>query len=454
VDALSSIGKRLRPASCIPIVHEYDPQSAMKTRSLRILMVSNKCPPDFDGGFELRAFQIAQALRGRGHEVELVTSCFRETFTGERKDPPWVHRIFRYVPVSKIKGPLRHVERILRLFESTWVAGENVPAMEEFLRGRDFDLAYCFGMLRISFAVAEPIQRRGIPILWHAGGPCIADHFFHFPKRFPGYEIGMRLFTRGWYAVEKRVEFRHVAYVSTFLRDRERERGHVPQNSYIISRGIDFPLATDPGRERKQPPTFFLACRIDPTKGIHHVAAAAGMLHRQRPELAWKIEIAGASFRPHYRAEIEARISREGVRDRLHFLGQLSRAEVIAHMKSATAFIFSSIYGEPFSSTIIESMACGTPLIGADDGSILEVVEPGVSALVYRKAEPAELAALMARVLDDPALAQRVAEAGLETIRTRYTIDRILDLTEQTFQSVIDDQAARTIPATLSPANA
>jgi glycosyltransferase involved in cell wall biosynthesis len=142
------------------------------------------------------------------------------------------------------------------------------------------------------------------------------------------------------------------------------------------------------------------------------------------------------------------------VRARISFPGQLGRAEVIARMKSATAFIFSSVYGEPFSSTIIESMACGTPLIGADDGSIMEVVDPGVSALVYRKNEPAELAAHMERVLDDPAHAQKVAAAGVETIRERYTLDQILALTEETFARVIADQATRPVPAHLTPANA
>ena len=419
------------------------------TKRLRILLVTNKCPPDFDGGYELRAFQIAQALRERGHEVDIVTSKYRDTFVGERRGPAWVHRLFRYVPVSCVKGPLRHFDRLAKLFESTWVAGENVPAMEEFLRGREYDLAYCFGMLRISFAVAEPIQRRGIPILWHAGGTCIADHFFHHAKKVPGYEIAMRLFTHGWYAAERRVEFRHVAYVSTFLRDRERERGHLPPHSYIISRGIDFPLAPDVDRPRTQPPVFFLAARLDATKGTHIAAAAAALLAKKRPGLAWKIEFAGTTFVPAYREKIEAEVAREGLGGRVAFLGQLDRAEVLARMKSATAFIFSSIYGEPFSSTIIESMASGTPLIGADDGSILEVVEPGVSALVYRKNDPADLAANMERVLTDPALAQRVAAAGVQTIRTRYTLDRILDLTEETFERVLDDHAktSREIPA-------
>ena len=51
---------------------------------LRILLVTNKCPPDFDGGYELRAFQIAQALRARGHELDVVTSRYRPTFHGEK----------------------------------------------------------------------------------------------------------------------------------------------------------------------------------------------------------------------------------------------------------------------------------------------------------------------------------------------------------------------------------
>ena len=67
----------------------------------------------------------------------------------------------------------------------------------------------------------------------------------------------------------------------------------------------------------------------------------------------------------------------------------------------------------------------------------VEVAEPGVSALVYRKNEPAELAAYMANVLDDPALAQRLATAGLATVRARYTLDRILEQTEAAFAEVI-----------------
>jgi hypothetical protein len=47
-----------------------------------------------------------------------------------------------------------------------------------------------------------------------------------------------------------------------------------------------------------------------------------------------------------------------------------------------------------------------------------------------------------------------VAAAGIETIRARYTIDRILDLTERTFAAVLADHAARTPSATPATLNA
>jgi glycosyltransferase involved in cell wall biosynthesis len=316
--------------------------------------------------------------------------------------------------------------------------------MEAFLKAhhdaKPYDIVYAFGMLRVSFAVLRPVTQRGIPVLHHAGGTCIADHFYHWPKKYPGYGPAMRLFTRGWYLREHQIDRRHVAYVSTFLRDREEERGHVAPNRYIISRGIDFPLAKDVDRPRTLPPTFLTAARIDAQKGIHNVIAACGILFKKRPDLSWQYHLAGESLDPGYRAACEKQIAEVGISERVKFVGRLQRAELLAAMRNATAFVFSSIYGEPFSSTIIESMACGTPLIGARDGSILEVATPGTDALVYDKNSPEQLAAHMETVLTQPDRARALALAGLATVEARYTIDRILDLTESVMLRVIADK--------------
>ena len=406
-------------------------------KRLRILMVSNKCPPDFDGGYELRAFQIAQALRARGHALDFVTSRYRPTYLGVRQDPEWVHRIFRYSGPSKVSGLARKIDRITQFIKGTTVAAENAPALDAFLDGREYDIAYCFGLVRIGFATTAPLTRRGIPILWHAGDAHLVDRFVDWPKKIPGYDLALRLFAGAWWAREKAVDFANIAVVSEFLRRRFEGCGLPIRRLRVISRGIDFPLADGPGRERDTPPTFLMASRLDPQKGIHHAIAALGQLRQRRPELEWRLVIAGQPMTPGYLAELRQQAAQAGIGERIEFPGRLPHAEVLARMRRATAFLFCSTYGEPFSSTIIESLACGTPLVGSDDGSILEVIEPEKSGLVYEKEKPAQLSAHLERLLDDPALRERLALAGLHTIATRYTIDRILELTESVFGEVI-----------------
>jgi len=49
-------------------------------------MVSNKTPPDYDGSYELRAFQIENALRERGHNADMATGFLRPGFKLEEPE--------------------------------------------------------------------------------------------------------------------------------------------------------------------------------------------------------------------------------------------------------------------------------------------------------------------------------------------------------------------------------
>lgn len=412
---------------------------------MRILLVTNKCPPDFDGGYELRAFQLAQALRARGHALDVVTSAYRPAYQGDRQDPPWVHRIFRYASPSKLTGLARAVDRITQFVKGTRVASENAPALERFLEGREYDIAYCFAFVRIGFATSQVLTRKGIPILWHAGDAHLVQRFADWPRKIPGYDLAMRIFAGDWWAQEKSIDLENIAVVSEFLRDKFSGRGLPVKRLRVISRGIDFPLATGEDQERDAPPTFLTASRLDPQKGIHHVITACGLLRRKHPHLPWRLHIAGQPMNPGYMRELQAMAKDGGVADRVEFLGRLPHSEVLARMRRATAFIFASVYGEPFSSTIIESLACGTPLLGSDDGSILEVVAPGEQALIHRRNSPEELAANLERILLEPQLKQSLRAAGLRRIAERYTMDRILEQTEAVLNEIVD--ARRSSPA-------
>jgi glycosyltransferase involved in cell wall biosynthesis len=414
----------------------------MKTSSrYRILMVSNLCPPDYDGGYELRAHQVAAALRERGHVVDLVTSRYRAEFTGPKRDESWVHRIFEYVPVSNSKTVWRYVDRVPRRIACTVVARSNVPAMRAFLAGREYDIAYCFGLQRISLATVLPVVERNIPILWHAGDGYLADHLYAFRKNVTGYHAALSVLAAKWYRVERElIDYRNIAFVSEFLRDECAGKGLKPRNAFVISRGFEGQLQQDVERDRETPPVFFIACRIDPNKGIHVAVSAAGALQARRPDLQWKLHIAGGA-NSGYINDINKLIAAHRLAGRVEILGQLPRAEVLAKMRTASAFLSCAVYGEPFAGTIVEALASGTPLIGSNVGAIREVVEPGRSALVYEREDHEALSRHMESILVDKARALSLAQSGLQVVSARYTLEHILDQTERVFGKVIANHA-------------
>jgi glycosyltransferase involved in cell wall biosynthesis len=404
---------------------------------VNILMVSNKTPPDYDGGYELRAFQIANALRERGHNVDMATSFLRPGFKLEAPEPDWVHRIFKFVPISDKSGVARKMDAAWRRVLCTNVAAHNVPAMSEFLKDRSYDLAYCFGLHRISLASAYPITEKGIPILWHAGGTYIVDQLHRWPSEMPGFKFAMNTAARKWYELEKQVDYSNIAYVSEFLKGYFEEHGMSVPHPYVISRGADFEPLKDVDRHRQQPPLFFMASRLDREKGIDTAVSAVGLLKSRRPDLDWRLEIGGKPGDQSYRDELDRLAENLDVADRITFLGKLTRDQVLEKMRVATAFVSCSRYGEPFAGTIIETLASGTPLIGSIDGSIKEVVEHEKSALLFERDDAQTLSQHLERVLTDPAMAQRIALAGTEVIETRYTLAKILDQTERTFGEVV-----------------
>jgi glycosyltransferase involved in cell wall biosynthesis len=280
-------------------------------------------------------------------------------------------------------------------------------------------------------------MRRQIPLLWHAGDNYIADHFYHWPKTMLGYSSGLNLFAKKWYDLEKRLDYRFVAFVSEYLRDEASEKGFRPQTSFVIPRGFDGPLGWDVERPKTDPPHFFMACRLDPHKGIHEAIEAAAQLAARRPDLKWRLEIAGKSYSG-YQDQLKTLIQTRGLDGRVLLLGQIPRSDVLTKMRQAVAFLSCSIYGEPFAGTIIETLATGTLLIGSRAGSILEVAAPDKSALIYEIGDIAALSRHMERAIIDPESRNRIATEGVNVIENRFTLDKILDLTESTFSEVIN----------------
>ncbi|WP_280402757.1 glycosyltransferase [Nocardia carnea] len=133
-----------------------------------------------------------------------------------------------------------------------------------------------------------------------------------------------------------------------------------------------------------------------------------------------------------------------GVRDRVHLLGQVPRAEMAPLLRSADVAVCTPWY-EPFGITPLEAMACGVPVVAAAVGGLTDTVVDGVTGTLVTPQAPDELADAVRELLDAPATRAKFGAAGRERVESRYSWDRITVETQRAYRRVV---AAAGLPET------
>src|SRR6202023_4031728 len=111
--------------------------------------------------------------------------------------------------------------------------------------------------------------------------------------------------------------------------------------------------------------------RISPEKAPDRairIAAQAGM----QLKIAAKIDRVD---RDYFKAEIEPLLAQPHV----EFIGEIGEHEKAEFLGNAAGLLFPIAWPEPFGLVMIEAMACGTPIIAFDNGSVPEGLEDGVT---------------------------------------------------------------------------
>ncbi|HEY6958667.1 MAG TPA: glycosyltransferase family 4 protein [Candidatus Limnocylindria bacterium] len=105
--------------------------------------------------------------------------------------------------------------------------------------------------------------------------------------------------------------------------------------------------------------------------------------------------------------------------DRVRYVGNAGPDERDALLGSAFALVHLVNFAEPFGLSMVEAMACGTPVIGRRRGSVAEVVDEGVTGFVVDDVAGALAALERVPSLDRPAIRARCAE--------RFSRDRMVE---------------------------
>jgi phosphatidyl-myo-inositol alpha-mannosyltransferase len=373
-------------------------ESTQDERPLRIALVTEYYYPHLGGVCEHVHF-FAREARRRGHHVDVITSNIPGA-----EPQPHVIRLGRSQPVYANGSQARIT------------LGWNLRRdMRRVLRQGQYDVVHVHSPL-------TPV----LPVLAIEEAECPVVGTFHtyFDRSF-GYTVGRRFFQKRLDMLSAAIA---VSHSTTVALDR-----YFEADWRIIPNGIDtdvfHPSAPPPPGITNDVPTILFLGRFDPRNGLTTLidsfrrVKAKGSRGRQ----ARLVVVGDGPLREHYYKQAN------GDRD-IRFVGAVleGRPSYYAH---------SSVYACPttkasFGITLLESMACQTPVVCSDILGFRDVVVDGREALMVPCGDRDALADALVRVLDDEGLAIQLGTTGREN-SLEYSWARVTARVLDVYQTVL-----------------
>lgn len=122
-------------------------------------------------------------------------------------------------------------------------------------------------------------------------------------------------------------------------------------------------------------------------------------------------------------AEIEAEVARLRLGERVRFAGRLDEAATLEAIAAADLLVLPS-FMEGLPIVLMEAMAMGVPVVGSRVAGVPELIEDDAEGLLFRPGDWADLRRQVARLLDEPALGDRLAAAARAKVAGEFDIDR------------------------------
>ncbi len=279
-------------------------------------------PPSGYGGIEWIVSLLADGLADAGHEVTLFAS-------GDSKTRAELDYVFRRAPSERIGQTFWELQHALGCFK----------------RDGEFDVVHDHTGL-MGLAIGSLLQT---PLVHTVHGP-LTGH--------PGelYEQIVQMAPRA-----------HLISLSM------NQRKPKPDLPWIANVPNALDLSFYPYARERGDYLLFLG-RMSPDKGAHRAVSIA-------LEAGLPLKIAGKCAEPAEQEYFDAMV-RPHLGSGREYVGEVSHGEKVELLRGARATLFPIEWEEPFGLVMIESMACGTPVVATRWGAVPEVIEHGRTGII------------------------------------------------------------------------
>lgn len=135
------------------------------------------------------------------------------------------------------------------------------------------------------------------------------------------------------------------------------------------------------------------------------------------------------------RQHLEELAGELGVADRVHFVGFVD--DMASFYRALDVFVLPS-NKEAMGNSLMEAMVAGTPVIASRVGGSTEIVEEGVSGLLFSVGDSADLANRIGALLRERGLRERLAKAARERVLESFTLEQMAKTNERYYYEILN----------------
>ena len=423
---------------------------------MNILIAVHHFPPDYQEGAEQRAWRTAKALMSRGHHV--WTMCVDKIDADPQLGLTWRDETHDGVPVRRLSFNLAAAPDRARFeYDNTWI-GEHLRGYLQALneQGSPIDVLHLISGYLMTGSTLRVAQDMGIATVL-----SLTDFWFLCPRiqmlRSDGtrsslpidpvrcarclgeqqrrYLLPAKLLpawaVQAFWKTQK-PQIQHIEQRATFLRETLNrvqaiispsqflrqmfvDAGVQPERIVYSRQGRDFAHLSPADVQKTPTDPFTLRLgylgKVTQLKGVH--VAVEAMKHLEGLPVTLQI-YGNISQDLDYVARLREAISHD---PRITIEGPYKPKDLSRVMKSLDATIVPSVWYENSPNVILEAQAHRTPVLASNLGGMAELVRHEQNGLCFTVEDGADLARQIQRLLDEPALLDKL-RAGIEPVKS------------------------------------
>lgn len=382
---------------------------------LRLVLVTRRFWP-LVGGAERVMASLASRFVALGHQVTLLTAQWHPNWPTELR--------VGEVPVVRLANPSQRALGTARY----------MIALARWLRQRqgEIDLVYVSMLKHDAYAALFALEGRVPVVLRAEGAGPTGDSAWHKQAN-----CGPRIRRRTMNA-------NALIAPSRSVDDELRQAGYPPDRLHYIPNGVAIPrprtaqmqrdarLALSAAHPSLRLPTdgplAVYTGRLHPGKGLDVLVTAWRQIANQWPDARLWLAGEGPS-----RDALEQQIHQLGLDGRVVPAGSFDHVEEL--LWAADLYVLPSLE-EAMSVALLEAMAAGLPIVTTDIPGNRPLIVHQEHGLLVPPGDASALAAAMARLVEQPLLAQRLGRAAREQATASFSLDRVVDRHLELFEGL------------------